>query len=295
MRRYTVLTKFQQKLLAIWREDNQAAGFPFAPTAYWSNVNSQFDEWFRKHGIDAVETQYYNEHFSGIPPSWPAIPTLIQNMGGGGCSLTDLCKLYYDDIVKRHYESAFAGLEASPNSHRYEIDGRWVNWDLLASVDTIATIESHIGRHKVYADLGAGWGRLGYVLRTWYPQCCYQVFDLPESLLISYSYLPNLLGEIGFLSHTPTIPGCYFAPSQDLLKVRDKSIDVLITIATFQEMTPEQVLAYVNIIKQKAKFLFVLQYGSVEQGIYEPLAKCKLLHHKTQPWSKQYFEALWKL
>ena len=76
------------------------------------------------------------------------------------------------------------------------MDSQTLSLDLLFSIDdfyNLYEINPKIAHEPiVVAELGAGWGRLGYVLRKVNPRATYIVFDLPEVLLISQTYLPTL-------------------------------------------------------------------------------------------------------
>ena len=56
---------------------------------------------------------------------------------------------------------------------------------ILDKVPDIAT------KPLVVLDLGSGWGRMGYILKKLNPSICYIACDLPESLVVSSSYLPK--------------------------------------------------------------------------------------------------------
>ena len=99
-------------------------------------------------------------------------------------------------------------------------------------------------------DLGAGWGRIGHTLMRVNPRVTYVCADLPETLIISQSYLPTTLDNVTSRAYRENLkridlsePGLRFIGSHDLPRIPEKSIDVFINIASFQEMKNDQVEA----------------------------------------------------
>lgn len=289
----------QSLLLAKWREANRASGSPFAPGPYWFQMSAEFDARFRNEGIADVERQWYNQHYSCPLPGYPAIPTWIRNLGGTGDSLRKLVELYYENVMDNHCgdskfcrDNMFLDLEPIPNSHRYLIDNYWLTWDLLISLDTVATIADWIGQQKNWAELGAGWGRIAWVAQKWYPESTHHIFDLPESLLIAYSYLPTYLDKV-YLGQ-PTIPGCYLSLPHELLQVPNHGIDIMVSVASFREMPPDQCTAYLKLFEKKARFVYLLQRGGLSDPRYKVTERWRVVYERRVPWSNKYFEAIWQ-
>jgi putative sugar O-methyltransferase len=99
---------------------------------------------------------------------------------------------------------------------------------------------------------------MGFTLKQANPAATYAIFDLPESLLLSSTYLPTIMPGVPFHFYDDTrgVPvvrdgGVWCLPAQDLAAMPDGSIDCLINIASFQEMTPEEVRAYHDLAEHK--------------------------------------------
>ena len=82
------------------------------------------------------------------------------------------------------------------------------------------------------------------------PRVTYVCADLPETLIISQSYLPTTLDNVTSRAYRENLkridlsePGLRFIGSHDLPRIPEKSIDVFINIASFQEMKNDQVEA----------------------------------------------------
>jgi len=119
---------------------------------------------------------------------------------------------------------------------------------------------SRIGR---VAEIGAGYGRLTYLMVHRFPQIVYSIFDIPPTLAVAQNYLTYTLGaermapfqEDGFEKSWLLSPeaqvGC-FLPHQ-LEEVPDGHFDLLINISSFDEMTRAQVSNYFSLIDKKCR------------------------------------------
>jgi putative sugar O-methyltransferase len=297
----------EQALLRLMREDNLRAGFPFAPRGVWEKLCHDFDERFRSQGIPSNDIAYFNQSFSQSLPGNPRYHRYAVYM------LYRLVKQRdTTDLLGRFDWSTDTGFEIA-------IDGRRYSWDTLISLDTILSIAEAdpgiLAHHRIVADLGSGWGRIGYALKRINPSISYLLLDLPEILMIAMAVLPRMLpAESASLYAetrcTPTLTrqvlstrGLWFAGSQDLLKVADGAIDVFINVASFQEMKLSQVRTYFDLINQKVSGTFYMQqyvvvsdaqrpYNAItglEQYPFKPTWTENFKRHTT--FSERFFEA----
>jgi putative sugar O-methyltransferase len=257
------LSAAEQQLLEQMRGDNAGAGAAFRASEYWMSLNRQFDDWFRTSGIADVECQDYNVFFSGKPSTRRCFEYAMW--------------MLYERVKQRDCRGLLDSIPASATSenvHALTFEGRLVSWDHLISIDTLyslAELYPNIWADRlVVMDLGAGYGRLGYVLKTACPQLIYIDCDLPEALLVASSYLSRLLpaehiigyGEVRQKNritreHLLQEGGVWFCGGHHLPRFDDKSVDVFVNIASFQEMTANQVTTYlghVNRIVRSACF-----------------------------------------
>ena len=260
-----------------WREtltqftaENQAAGFPFTPGPHWQHINRLFREWMETKGIGDIETQIYNSKFA-TPCAYPP-HTYLKFMAGENWkefmppNLSELgfaCVLLYQQLRERDRLGILGTVAPAASRDSdvvFEVNDILISWDLLLSVETLYTIDEICplfeGGTLRIADLGAGWGRIGHALLNFVrnKHLHYSIFDLPESRLLSTLYLPTVI---------PKSSNYDILDSGFLRRVPNKSIDVLISIASFQEMTEEQRLAYYSLISEKAKYLYSVQKGDV--------------------------------
>lgn len=305
----SALKPAQKKLLQQMRSDNRAAPSPYRASEIWNDLAHRFEDWFCWEGIGEVEQQTMNRFFSSPHTGDPKL-------------LRYACWLLYQNIKSRDKLDLLTKIQAtvSPASgYAFEFEGRCISWDLLISLDSLYAIaevdQSIFTEPVIVAEIGAGWGRMGYVLKMANPKATYVVLDLPEALLVSSMYLPRLLPQERVLSYhdsrtvhtfnkqTLSPWGCVFLGAQDLERFEDKSLDFVINIASFQEMTYDQVDQYFTAIDRKLSgTMYTLQlwntnthaYNLGEVSGYEefPFRSSWTSHYaRHASWSDLYFEA----
>lgn len=166
--------------LAIMRADNLAAPQPFRASPIWTSLARQFDIWLSFEGIKDVEYQKMNGFFASPLPDNPKL-------------LRYACYMLYQSLKARDKYKVLATVNSTadkPDSGIvFEFDGHMFSWDYLISVDSfyaICEVDPRIATDDiVVGDLGAGWGRIGHILKSVNPRLKYVVFDLPEVLLVS--------------------------------------------------------------------------------------------------------------
>jgi putative sugar O-methyltransferase len=159
------------------------------------------------------------------------------------------------------------------NPIRVYRDGRLISQDIVNSVrernSLLAALQ--LDGHTAFnlAELGAGYGRLGYVmLKT--TACRYFVFDIPPALYLSQWYLTTLFPErraFRFrrfgrfdeiereLSHADF---AFFTPNQ-LAKFPPAYFDAFATISSVHEMRRDQINHYMALMGRTAKSTLYLK------------------------------------
>jgi putative sugar O-methyltransferase len=271
----------QEVQLLLMRKDLRDVGPPYSPSEHWQRVVKVFDELFHTQGIGNPEEQAYNLRFSGFVASDPRLHRYV-------------CWMYYKILEKRDPLGLLRSIKATcqaGNGYGYTLDDRVLSLDLLLSIDDFYSLyELNAGvatEPVVVAELGAGWGRLGYVLCKANPRSTYVVFDLPEVLLISQTYLPTLLPdkltcrysearEHGRL--TPQIlrsKNLWFFGAQHMERFEPGSVDTVVNIASFQEMPKDYVASYMQVFSRIARggscFLRQLKSGRSHSHTYDEI------------------------
>ncbi len=156
------------------------------------------------------------------------------------------------------------------------VEGRRLTIDLLQSVDEFYRIKDAMGFSQddpiVFCEIGAGYGRLAHVVLAAMPNARYMIFDLPESLLLSQYYLTSLFPNSSALLYPDSVDApdaksqwstarITFGLPHQLKSVAPHSVDVVINIYSFMEMSPQQVAAYFDAIERlQPKALFIKQH-----------------------------------
>jgi putative sugar O-methyltransferase len=101
-----------------------------------------------------------------------------------------------------------------------------------------------------------GWGGFAYQLKTLFPNTTYIIVDLPPTLLFSATYLKAAFPDarMKFYGERPEQElfddldqtDFVYLPAHALARARVPAVDVAVNLASFQEMTTEQVTGYVQ-------------------------------------------------
>lgn len=188
------LSPQQEELLALMRRDNMASVVPFRASDFWKDLNKLFDDLFCLVGIKDVESQKMNQWFSGHAPHR---------------LLSYAAYMLYRHIKIRDELTLLSKIPSTvgrDSGQAFVFDGNYVSWDTLISIDTpysISEVDDSIwSKPVVVLDFGAGWGRIGYILKSVNPNSVYIACDLPGGLLVSSAYLPRLLPQERTYSYT---------------------------------------------------------------------------------------------
>lgn len=146
----------------------------------------------------------------------------------------------------------------------FEIDGALYNIDTLKFFEVLIAMDRGAilkpfrdGRERQMVwEIGAGWGGFAYQFKTLCPNVTYVISDFPELFLFSAVYLMTAFPNARFLFHgdvpTDALLGQWrdvdfiFIPNTALHEFRPERLDLTVNMVSFQEMTTEQVRAYVQ-------------------------------------------------
>jgi len=122
--------------------------------------------------------------------------------------------------------------------------GRLISQDLANSALEAAAIRRAIGASRVESvlEIGAGYGRTAYVLMNALPETAYTIVDVEPALSIARWYLTQLF---------PSERLRFLRPDEALL-LPDGSVDLAVSISSLQEMTPDQVRGYIDLLNRVA-------------------------------------------
>jgi hypothetical protein len=142
----------------------------------------------------------------------------------------------------------------------------------------------------VVADLGAGYGRLGYFTLRDKQQFCFIDFDFPETLCLAAYYLmkswPNkralLYGEEEYSLASHDQYDLVFMPNYEINKIGPKSVDLFMNMHSLGEMTKETVTHYIDCISKSTTYLFHLNHDCYP-NIYSDAGRGLLGHEYPIP------------
>jgi putative sugar O-methyltransferase len=146
------------------------------------------------------------------------------------------------------------------------IDEQLVNYDTLRFYGDIIAMDrggildsfrENKGKRKIVLEIGAGWGGFAYAFKTLFHNTSYVIFDLPQTLLFTAVYLRAAFPSASILlfGDKPQDVLLENVQSYDFILLphyffenihKLKQLDLAINIASFQEMTTEQVDRYAS-------------------------------------------------
>lgn len=146
----------------------------------------------------------------------------------------------------------------------FEIDGELYNVDTLKFFEVLLALDKgavlpefqqNVERRLVW-EIGAGWGGFPYQFKTVCPNVTYVITDFPELFLFSATYLMTAFPDARVRFWGDQAPertfenwrdyDFIFMPHTALDDLTPDRLDLAINMVSFQEMTHEQVTAYVS-------------------------------------------------
>jgi putative sugar O-methyltransferase len=110
------------------------------------------------------------------------------------------------------------------------------------------------GTNRVVAELGGGFGGMGFFLLRDNPDVTYIDFDLPEAIALASYFLMKslpgrpvtLYGETDFPKADFSQPGIFLMPSFEIAKIPSKSVAVAFNSYSLAEMSPATIRTYIE-------------------------------------------------
>lgn len=230
--------------------------------------------------------------------------------------------MYWQNIKTRDTLHLLEKIEepALGKADTYSVQGKRISHDLLQSLDELYSIYPYIktkNKHIITAELGAGYGRLGYVFLHAIPKSTYIIIDLPGSLIIAQYYLKRIFPKEKILTFqqsskmekldrkTLSKYKLVFISPWQLPTIKNKALDIFINIYSFQEMTSEQIKNYFELINVKCAGLFYTKQSykaenpkdqiSIHLEDYPVNKKWKNVYVKNSTIHQLNFEALYRI
>ena len=149
----------------------------------------------------------------------------------------------------------------------HDIEGSLVNIDTLKFYESLIALdkygiikkENKDDSNFIALEIGAGWGGFGYQFKKTIPNSTYVIVDLPGTLLFSAVYLSTLFpeskiyfyenGNLENLKNNIDEYDFVFLPHFAIDEINLTRIDLGINMVSFQEMTENQVITYLEWLK----------------------------------------------
>ncbi|MEO8519717.1 MAG: putative sugar O-methyltransferase [Acidobacteriota bacterium] len=321
----------------------------YRPSAFWEHFNRLNLDQIGRHGLEhfkrTVNQNYFNwlptdfsdNQFRNVLADWAAAPDLsplrvdmepepfLEGFFAANPLLERDTRDTYALFVallcsftkRRDPEGVFDRLAepAEGNPIRITLDGRAVSQDLANSVRERNTLvaEAGMGPNPVIAELGAGYGRLAYVLLQTLP-CRYLIFDIPPALHVAQHYLPAVLpGRRVFRfrhidrfedveAEIAAADVCFFTPNQ-LALLPPQLVEVFVSISSLGEMRQEQIAHYLELMGTATTRAIYLKQWQVSTNTLDQITIARDAYRMGPAWQPrfnrpdavqdQFFEALW--
>jgi putative sugar O-methyltransferase len=173
--------------------------------------------------------------------------------------------------------------------------GQLISQDLANSALEVAAIRNGLGSTipRSIVEIGAGYGRTAYALLGIFPAASYTIVDIEPALSVSRWYLASLYPDrdIRFLN------------ADDVTPERIGEVDLAVSISSLQEMTHEQVAAYLRLLEDTVQsHVFLKQWrrwtNPVDQVVldfeqYPIPPSWHRISYETSPVQTAFVQALW--
>jgi putative sugar O-methyltransferase len=244
-------------------------------------------------------SDYWQEELGNLEYLLDASPLVVERLRQHTLHVTGVWSYEYrshkkDRPVRKRLEALMdiAGEDLFVPEHRalggfgFEYEGRLYNHDTLKFYEALAAMDrgailSEFRRprgRRVAWEIGAGWGGFAYQFKTLCPDVTYVITDLPEVFLYSGLYLMTVFPDArvrfyGEVDDDELFEGWdeldfVFIPHTRLDLVAPPRMDLAINMVSFQEMTTQQVRAYVHhAAARECPFLYSLNR---ERSLYNP-------------------------
>ncbi|MEM1156912.1 MAG: putative sugar O-methyltransferase [Verrucomicrobiota bacterium] len=164
----------------------------------------------------------------------------------------------FADVIARrlHYQYAPSGAlsimkESSPMIHQIGWD---LTLDLFRQACTLALLRKHYkNKPKLLLVIGDGYGGLALLSKVLYPELSVILVDLGKTLTMQAFYLGKAFPDLNHRLLTEVEkadePGFYFCPAENADRIRKEHLDVVVNIASMQEMDSHVVSNYFSIVR----------------------------------------------
>jgi len=233
--------------------------------------------------------------------------------------------MYVDVIARQDTRGLLRTIEepALGNPFLVKHNGLNVSQDLCNSIHELYSILGPEGQPSssssgtpAFAEIGAGYGRLAYVILKAVPSATYTIVDIPPALYLSQRYLTTLFPESRAFTFRPFRDYAEVAAEFEASRIRfiaphqlellaPKSFDYFINISSFHEMTVPQVRNYFRLIDRTCRGRFYTKQWRVSRSQingctlrerdYPVPSRWRTVFQRRHPVQRMFFDALYEV
>lgn len=335
------MNKQEEKILSSMFKELKKSPVLYQPSIFWDRLNKIHLEYLSKDGIDnfkrTINTRYFNWGTLGIIVHQLS-PIFKEFLRGNIAPLIDSKfedkKLnFFEELMYRIYLASLfeyisrcdslkildnleEPLIGNPFVVKYK--SKLISQDLCNSVYEFYSMTqgANLTKGVKVAELGAGYGRVGYVLLKQIPGSTYCVIDIPPALFIAQSYLSKVFPKEKIFKFRP------FTSFKKVKKEFERSriqilmphqiellpkryFDLIFNISSLHEMTKEQIRNYIKQINRLCKgYFYTKQWRKsrtkdnmfIKEGEYPIPRSWKVVNKRDRhPIQSMFFDALYKI
>ncbi len=195
--------------------------------------------------------------------------------------------------------------------------GRRISQDLLNSIlEFYSATEDIDPRGKIgsAAEIGAGYGRLAYAFMKALPRATYCIVDIPPALFVSQTYLSQIFpgerifrfrpfGSFGEVRQEFESSRIRFLMAHQIELLPPKYFDLILNVSSLHEMTRDQIANYIRSVERIGRRHFYTKQWKrshardnnfITEHEYPIPAGWQMVHHRTHPVQRPFFEALYR-
>jgi putative sugar O-methyltransferase len=256
-RPYQNYPKVREAVLAMCAVPAERIPAVAQPSGYWAEELSRFIYMFDASPLIIEQLRHHTHHLTGIP---------VYSYRTGADRKEGAKYLEKINALRALDEKGLFVPEAPElGGFGHEIEGKLANIDTLKFYECMIAMDRggalqglrESKERQVVLEIGTGWGGLAYTFKTLFPKVCYVLVDFPELFLFSATYLMTLFpdAKVAFVTDTSSkIEGAWadydfiFVPNTLQQELRPERLDLTLNTVSFQEMTSDQVRAYVGLV-----------------------------------------------
>lgn len=317
---------FWQELAAANVRQLEESGFE----NFKRTVNTRYFNWgilgILRHQLGAISREWLKDpewsvFGAQMPQPRAALSDRAASLNGISAPIYRTFVAMYAEVLRRHdRRGLLQSIEEPPLGNPFLVShaGRRISQDLCNSIHELYSILGPDGAAlpsaPAFVELGAGYGRLGYVMLTAIPNATYTIIDIPPALYLSQRYLTTLFPGVpafrfrSFKSYDEiknefeAAAIRFLAPHQAEL-LPQKSFDYFINISSLHEMTLEQVRNYFRLIDRLCRGRFYTKQWRVSrtqvngctlhEHDYPIPSTWRTIFHRRHPIQRMFFDALY--